>query len=221
MNKDPAILFYTSDFLTGTAFMTDEQVGIYIKLLCLQHQHGGVLGKEFFNRIVKDHKEIRDKFIETEEGMYNDRMIREMAKRADKSKSLSINAKKRWNNAKDMQKHSKSKNLHGSLHMPIESASEDENVIERVKYLEYVLLTKEEHKKLIDRFGPQGTDDYIKRLNNYIGSKGKKYKSHYHTILVWADKDKPDLHARPTQAQINTMVSMEKFRKASHEQASV
>ena len=49
MAKDPAFLFYTSDFLTGTMFMTNEQVGIYIRLLCSQHQHGGIIDKISFN----------------------------------------------------------------------------------------------------------------------------------------------------------------------------
>ena len=48
MNKDPAFLFYTSDFLTGTMFMTDEEVGVYIRLLCVQHQHGGLIEKDIF-----------------------------------------------------------------------------------------------------------------------------------------------------------------------------
>ncbi|TRZ80528.1 DUF1376 domain-containing protein [bacterium] len=38
--KDPAVLFYTQDFITGTILMTDEQRGKYIMLLCLQHQNG-------------------------------------------------------------------------------------------------------------------------------------------------------------------------------------
>ncbi|KAF2379127.1 hypothetical protein BSN82_17390, partial [Acinetobacter baylyi] len=40
--KDPAFLFYSSDFLTGVMFMTSEEVGIYIRLLCVQHQRGFV-----------------------------------------------------------------------------------------------------------------------------------------------------------------------------------
>ena len=40
--KDPAVLFYTQDFLTGTFLMTNEQVGKYIRLLCLQQQNGGL-----------------------------------------------------------------------------------------------------------------------------------------------------------------------------------
>jgi hypothetical protein len=56
-------------------------------------------------------------------------------------------------------------------------------------YGEFVRLTEEEHQKLLERLGQALTADYIERLNNYIGSKGKKYKSHYHTILSWVRKD--------------------------------
>lgn len=33
------------------------------------------------------------------------------------------------------------------------------------------------------------TDKFIERLDNYIGSKGRKYKDHYKTILTRMDKD--------------------------------
>lgn len=88
MAKDPAILFYTSDFLTGTFTMTDEQVGRYIKLLCLQHQKGILQmsdlefvcrGKDqvvfdkfqndgkgnFFNKTLKEHSEKRAAYSES------------------------------------------------------------------------------------------------------------------------------------------------------------
>ena len=29
----------------------------------------------------------------------------------------------------------------------------------------------------------------MEKLNSYIGSKGKKYKSHYHTLISWLKKD--------------------------------
>jgi hypothetical protein len=53
------------------------------------------------------------------------------------------------------------------------------------KYLDFVYLSKAEHKKLIDQLGEKKTKEYIEKLNAYIGSKGKKYKSHYFTILNW------------------------------------
>jgi len=58
----------------------------------------------------------------------------------------------------------------------------------KIVYMEFVLLTQEEHDKLKIKLNSQ-LDSYIQRLNNYIGSKGVKYKSHYHTILSWAAKD--------------------------------
>ena len=60
------------------------------------------------------------------------------------------------------------------------------------KFSEFVLLKKEEHEKLIEKFGEKETTQMIERLNNYIGSSGRRYKSHYHTILQWVDKDKKE-----------------------------
>jgi hypothetical protein len=57
------------------------------------------------------------------------------------------------------------------------------------RHLDFVKLTKEEYLKLISKFGLQDADRKIDKLNSYIGSKGKKYKSHYHTILNWANKE--------------------------------
>ena len=70
------------------------------------------------------------------------------------------------------------------------------------KYLEFVLLTTEEYEKLIVKLGKETTGSFIERLNNYIGSKGKKYKSHYHTILNWYNKDdkqQPQKQTKPTK----------------------
>lgn len=94
--KDPSFLFYVNDFLGGTMFMSNEQVGIYIKLLCIQHQHGGLIDKNIFHQIINGHKPVADKFIETEEGFFNKRMAEIMEARAKKSTNMSINAKKRW-----------------------------------------------------------------------------------------------------------------------------
>ena len=55
-----------------------------------------------------------------------------------------------------------------------------------------VKLSEDEHKKLIERFGVKGTEEWIKKLDGYVASTGKKYKSHYHTILTWADKEKKE-----------------------------
>lgn len=56
-------------------------------------------------------------------------------------------------------------------------------------YGDFVRLTDEEHAKLIERFGPQGATDRISRLDAYIGSTGKRYRSHYHTIISWEHRE--------------------------------
>lgn len=63
------------------------------------------------------------------------------------------------------------------------------NVTKKIKYMDFVLLTEDEYIKLVDKNSGVIIDDMIERLNNYIGSSGKKYKSHYHTILSWLRKD--------------------------------
>jgi len=54
---------------------------------------------------------------------------------------------------------------------------------------ENVRLSEQELSKLKTRFG-EDANSYIERLSNYIASSGKRYKSHYATILTWAENDK-------------------------------
>jgi predicted phage replisome organizer len=50
---------------------------------------------------------------------------------------------------------------------------------------EYVLMFDEEYAKLVARFGERKTREMIEVLDNYKGSKGKRYKSDYRAILSW------------------------------------
>ena len=72
MSKDPAVLFYTKDWLEGTVDMFPEEKGVYIDLLCYQHQKGflpsnqrrlakitGISEEKF----IQIWQEIRSKFI--------------------------------------------------------------------------------------------------------------------------------------------------------------
>lgn len=74
------------------------------------------------------------------------------------------------------------------------------------KYGEFVTMTRDEYAKLCEKYGEDATRDMIEILDNYIGSKGKRYKSHYRTILSWvADSyyEKQQRYGRttPTTAQ--------------------
>ena len=67
------------------------------------------------------------------------------------------------------------------------SIEEKEIYKEKESYGEFknVKLTKEEYAKL----EKSNLLPYIEKLSSYIASKGKKYKSHYATILNWARKE--------------------------------
>jgi uncharacterized protein YdaU (DUF1376 family) len=100
-SKDPAFLFYSSDFLTGTMFMSNEQIGIYIRLLCSQHQHGGIIDKISFNSMVGNHEIVKSKFVETELGFYNIRLMEVMELRNKKSNNISDAVKNIWEKRKN------------------------------------------------------------------------------------------------------------------------
>lgn len=93
--KDPAFLFYSSDFLSGTMLMSDEDVGKYIRLLCLQHQKGHLKEKEMLNICKEFNEDIFSKFKKDEEGKYfNERLEEESNKRKAYSESRRNNRKK-------------------------------------------------------------------------------------------------------------------------------
>ena len=119
MSNDPAFLFYTGDFTTGTQFFTDEQVGIYIRLLMAQHQHGHLSDKQV-KMICRTHDEdVMLKFEKDSDGkFFNKRLEDEIVKRKKYSTSRSENKKGK---TKDMLIISKSYDNH------MENENENEN----------------------------------------------------------------------------------------------
>ena len=94
MAKDPAFLFYSNDFLTGTYLMTNEQVGQYIRLMCLQHQKGHLTEKDMLKICKRYDKDIFEKFKKDDDGnYYNLRLQTEIDKRREYSKSRANNRK--------------------------------------------------------------------------------------------------------------------------------
>ena len=80
--KSPAILFYTSDFLTGVSDLTMEERGQYITLLCLQHQTGHLSLKTIKLNVPNASEDVLQKFLKDEAGnYYNERMEKETEKR--------------------------------------------------------------------------------------------------------------------------------------------
>jgi uncharacterized protein YdaU (DUF1376 family) len=105
MSKDPAVLLYTSDFLSGTYTMTDEQVGRYIRLLCLQHQKGKLTEKDMLSICKGYDSDVYEKFDLVDGCYINKRMYEEAEKRSKFTESRRKNA-----SAKHMPNHMENEN---------------------------------------------------------------------------------------------------------------
>lgn len=199
--KDPAFLFYSNDFLSGTMLMSDEDVGKYIRLLCLQHQKGHLKEKEMLNICKTFNEDIFNKFKKDEEGnYYNERLEYESNKRRAYSESRRNNRKKK----EEKETYEKDiKNICNSYeeHMENENVNINKTVIinkdnrkrgskgkkeeEKIHFAEFVSMTNAEYEKLVSTYGKEFADQCIKKLDDYKGSSGKTYKSDYRAIGSW------------------------------------
>lgn len=79
---------------------------------------------------------------------------------------------------------------------------------------ENVLLSDEEHGKLIEKFGAEGAKDRIENLSSGLESKGYKYKNHYATILTWERMDtKKGLKGNAQKQETGTHPSLKGVRE--------
>ncbi len=140
MAKDPAVLWYTSDFIIGTMGMTKAEIGKYVLLLAYQHQKGH-LSEDFMIEICGTYeKNVFNKFVKDEQGLYfNERMEAEIIKRRLYSKSRS-------KNRNSIKKQDIKGNICGTYDSTYVKHMENEN--EDVN--KDVIITKEENKKIIE-----------------------------------------------------------------------
>lgn len=59
-----------------------------------------------------------------------------------------------------------------------------------------IKLSQEEITKLEERMGKESCAALVEELSQYIASTGKKYKSHYATLLAWARRKSGDSQSR-------------------------
>jgi uncharacterized protein YdaU (DUF1376 family) len=173
MAKDPAVLLYTSDFLSGTMTMTNEEVGMYIRLLCLQHQKGKLSEKDMLSICKTYVQDVYEKFEKVDGFYINKRMYEEAEKRSKYTESRRNNAK-----TKHMPKHM-------VKHMENENANEN---INRIKNKIKPTLSEVE-----DYFLEKGsTTEQAKKAFDYYevadwhDAKGKPVKNWKQKMLsVW------------------------------------
>ena len=113
MAKDPAFLFYYQDFLVGTEFMSFEEVGIYIRILCHMADKGR-LSVKHMQSICKGYafsENIQAKLKVDSNGLYyNERLEVEIEKRRKYAESRRNNASGVKAYAKHMENENENRN---------------------------------------------------------------------------------------------------------------
>lgn len=78
--------------------------------------------------------------------------------------------------------------------------TDTKNKKEKYGQFDNVLLEPTEYIKLTEQYGEQATYNLIEELGSYMASTGKRYKSHYATLLNWARR-KIQEHATKNKLQ--------------------
>ena len=186
MAKDPAVLFYTSDFLTGTLTMSYEQKGKYITLLCLQHQKNFLSEKDMINICTSYDVDIFDKFKKDGDIYYNERMKFEHEKRSNFSKSRSDNRKKGLNK---LEINNLDKNDMLIISSSYDNHMENENInINIDNNINIVNVKKPNLENVKSYFKENGYDEHIatKAFNYYEVAKWKDSKGK--VVKNWKQK---------------------------------
>lgn len=166
MSKDPAFLFYTQDFYTGTVFFTDEQVGKYIRLLCLQHQTGHLEEKHMINICKTYDFDIFSKFKRDSEGKYyNERLDSEINRRTKYSNSRRENRLSKKTYVEHMETETKDIDIGGVGEKEIKIPIED-------KHFEFYAREVSKAKEFTDKM----SQDYISFCNHVCQTKDGAYR---------------------------------------------
>jgi len=162
--KDPAFLFYSSDFLTGTMLLNMEQKGKYIILLCLQHSKGRLSEKDMLHICGSYDADVFGKFVKDEEGFFfNERLSIEMQKRKAYSESRRNNRIK-----KDMT------NISDTYvpHMENENVNENEN-----ENINEIIVEDANEKKVSRKKFVKPHENDVYNLMGELNAAGKNFMS--------------------------------------------
>jgi uncharacterized phage protein (TIGR02220 family) len=185
--NDPAVLLYTSDFLTGVIDMTMEERGQYITLLCYQHQKGHIEEKTIRLLVGIASDSVMKHFIKDEEGKYyNKRMDLEKEKRYNFVESRRENAKK---GGRPKNKIKKPSGYASGKHKVIlmgndnDNDNDNDNIIKIIDYLNlktnssYKSTTPKTRELIKARYNEGfNIDDFKQVIDNKVNAWGKDKK---------------------------------------------
>lgn len=129
MAKDPAFLFYSSDFLSGVSDLTMEERGQYITLLCVQHQKGSLSEKTIRLLVGSVSVDVMSKFLQETDGtFFNKRLREEIILRNNFTESRRNNGLQGGRPKKNNKPNAKPKQNHMDNHMEDENINENKDI---------------------------------------------------------------------------------------------
>lgn len=161
--KNPAFLFYSSDFLTGVRLMNYEEIGKYITLLCLQHQQGHLSEEDMLSICGNYIPRIYTKFQVDNEGKYfNNRLEIEGIKRAKFVDSRRENRSK-----KTYVKHMENENVNIYINNYINNNKYSNNIKNTIiSWLDYKLEKNEQYQE-------KGFKSLLTQIKNKVDKYGE------------------------------------------------
>ena len=167
MAKDPAFLFYSSDFLNGVADLTMEERGQFITLLCLQHQKGTLTDKTIRLSLGSVSVDVLSKFSKDKDGnFFNERLSEEIEKRIQFTES------RRNNGSKGGRPKNNTKPLGLAKHNLMEDVNENEN--EDININKSKCTFEQVYEYMAIRIGKENAKLEAEKFVNYYTSNGWK-----------------------------------------------
>jgi uncharacterized protein YdaU (DUF1376 family) len=197
--SDPAVLFYSADFILGTAFFTMEERGQYITLLCEQHQNGPIPESHLVRVCGSLSSNVAEKFIRGEDGKYyNPRMKEETERRKKYCKSRKSNKTQTYVSTyvEPCVQHMETETKEVMLKKELREERKKEEFGIRVlrdgkmvdgKRYGLVCLAVGEYEKLLEKYGDRWVKAAIEKLDSFIPNSeaAKKYTDHNRVLRGW------------------------------------
>lgn len=114
MAKDPALLWYPGDWVSGTQGMTFEEKGAYMELLMMQFNRGHMTDHMIAQEVGQLWGQINHKFLQDTEGFwYNERLDLEKNKRKSFtfSRRNNLEGKNQYSKTGHMDNHMENENI--------------------------------------------------------------------------------------------------------------
>lgn len=177
MSKDPAFLFYHQDFFTGVSDMTNEEIGAYIKCMCVQASKGGITEKHMLIicNSYEVHNVIKNKFtFNSEIDLFeNTRLKNELEKRKKYSESRSNNRKKVKITAPTDNNICKTYDKHMEDEDEIENITINNNLL-----FKNTLLKNENWKNSVSQKFKITEEEVVLKLNEFYNHLESEFKVH-------------------------------------------